>query len=574
MNKRIIISLISLASALSVTAQPSPAVKIFYNGTIYTMDPKHSTPEAVAISNDKIIAVGSLASVKKSAGKKAEMIDLQGKFLLPGLIDSHNHAIKGGERLLTADMEDEFLSPQALAEFAQQSIQSGKGMREGVLFITGVHSSQWTRIGTLDSIFNEAPYHEMPVILFGTDGHTAWCNYFLLQRANISNESIQALSQEERTYYGRRADGQINGLISEEAIQKIKSILPKSSVTMIEGAVNGMKHLNSLGITAWLDPSAGHIGDSLNNPYLIAYKQIAQEHQLTAHVATTVISDLKKPIDYQIQTLKNIKNTFEGKDIHVLGFKIFADGVMEFPTQTAALSKAYINSGDNGALMVDPDRLKEFVTAADRNGFLIHIHAIGDRAVSVSLDAIAAARKTNKNTTIPHVITHLQVVVPSDYPRFKALNVFPSMQLLWATADHYTMELVKPYIDPGLFRHQYPAMSLVRAGATLCGASDWPVSSANPFVAIAMAETRRGKMGILNSNEVVPRIDMIKAYTINAARSLLLESHIGSIEKGKQADFILVDRDVFAVDSDAVGSTQIIWTLFDGRFVFKTGGQE
>jgi hypothetical protein len=143
------------------------------------------------------------------------------------------------------------------------------------------------------------------------------------------------------------------------------------------------------------------------------------------------------------------------------------------------------------------------------------------------------------------------------------------MQLLWANADRYTIDLVQPYIDSALFQHQYPAMSLVRAGATLCGASDWPVTSANPFEAISIAETRKGELGILNAAETVPRIEMIKAYTRNSARLIQLENKIGSIEVGKQADFVLLDRDVMNVNPMEIKDTKVIWTMVGGEIVFS-----
>jgi predicted amidohydrolase YtcJ len=143
------------------------------------------------------------------------------------------------------------------------------------------------------------------------------------------------------------------------------------------------------------------------------------------------------------------------------------------------------------------------------------------------------------------------------------------MQMLWAAADLYTIDMVKPYIDPKLYGSQYPARSLQKAGATLCGASDWPVSSANPFEAISIAETRTGSRGVLLPHEVVDRMEMLKAYTIHSANALRMEKQIGSIEAGKQADFVLVDQDIFSIDTDRLKKIQVVWTMFGGEYVFK-----
>ncbi|NJM24746.1 MAG: amidohydrolase family protein [Bacteroidia bacterium] len=240
------------------------------------------------------------------------------------------------------------------------------------------------------------------------------------------------------------------------------------------------------------------------------------------------------------------------KNLQVIGFKIFADGVLEFPTQTAAISYPYVNSGKQGSLLVTPALLNRFVLFADRNHQLVHIHAIGDRAVSVSLEAFAMARRQSRNSVMPHSITHLQIVKPGDFGKFQRLHVLPVMQLLWATADRYTVELVKPYLHPDLYQYHYPANALANAGAIICGASDWPVSSANPFEAMAIAETRKGDLGVLTPAQRVDRTTMLKAYTTNAATAILMEEAVGSIEPGKQADLIMVDRDVMRVDADSL----------------------
>jgi len=263
------------------------------------------------------------------------------------------------------------------------------------------------------------------------------------------------------------------------------------------------------------------------------------------------------------QRYKNVEG------LRILGFKIFADGVLEYPTQTAAVSIPYINSGLNGSLMFEPSKFKEFAALADKEGLLVHVHAIGDRAVTETLNGFAYMRQTNGNADIAHSITHLQIVLPADLKRFTHLKIIPSMQLLWANADSYVVDLVKPYIDPSLYRRQYPAMSLVRAGSKIAGASDWPVSSANPFDAIHMGETRVGQKGVLEASEVMTRMNLLRAYTINAAKVLMMEKTIGSIEPGKQADFVLVDRDVMTVSSEEVKKTEVIWTMFAGTIVYN-----
>ena len=197
----------------------------------------------------------------------------------------------------------------------------------------------------------------------------------------------------------------------------------------------------------------------------------------------------------------------------------------------------------------------------------MHIHAIGDRAVRESLNGIEQARK-DRQSGVPHSITHLQLVNPKEFARFKPLNVIASMQLLWAAGDDYTLDMVKPYVSAFAFRYQYPAHSLLQQGATIAGASDWPVSSPNPWAAMAQAVTREGEKGVLNADERLDRETMFYAYTLNAARAIGQEQRIGSLTVGKQADFILLDRDVFTVDAKALAETRVLMTWFGGREVY------
>ncbi|WP_141766132.1 amidohydrolase, partial [Pseudomonas sp. HMSC75E02] len=211
--------------------------------------------------------------------------------------------------------------------------------------------------------------------------------------------------------------------------------------------------------------------------------------------------------------------------------------------------------------------------AADARGWLVHIHAIGDRAVRESLNGIAQARK-DRQSGVAHSITHLQLVNPADFPRFRLLGVIASMQLDWATAEDYTLDLVKPYIADDAFRYMYPAKSLLDAGATIAGASDWPVSTPDPLKAMYQAVTRQGPKGVLNPEQRIDRQAMFYAYTANAAKAIGLGENIGSLAPGKQADLVVLDRDLFSVPDAELGEAKVLHTLFGGREVYRADGQE
>jgi predicted amidohydrolase YtcJ len=564
----LLICLLSLSASLF--AQGSLSEKILFNGKIVTSSARTPVAEAVSIAGDKIVAVGTLESVRGTVGDRAELIDLQGKCLLPGLIDSHNHAIGGGESLLIAALNDALLTMGQLGKFAKEAIKSKRGLRGDVLYIGGVHSSTWASVDSLIDIFNQAPFNSQGVVLRGSDKHTAWVNNVMLKRAGINAQFIRVLPETEKKYFGINNANEPNGLVSEGGYRKIDEVLPASPIRPLDAAEKGAQYLSSLGITAWLDPSAGNINEGEQNSHLEVYSTLLRQKKLNAHIAAVVVANANEDPVPQVEVMKKLRQQYKNvEDMQILGFKIFADGVLEYPTQTAAVSIPYLNSKQNGSLMFDPQKFKEFAAFSDKEGLLVHVHAIGDRAVTETLNGFAYVRQSNGNSVIPHSITHLQIVVPNDLKRFSHLKIIASMQLLWANADNYTVDLVKPYLDPTLYRRQYPAMSLLMAGTTIAGASDWPVSSANPFEAIAMAETRKGKNGVLEAKEAMTRVEMLKAYTINAAKVMMMEKTIGSIESGKQADFVLVDRDVLKVSSEEVKKTNVVWTMFGGKIIYS-----
>jgi predicted amidohydrolase YtcJ len=250
------------------------------------------------------------------------------------------------------------------------------------------------------------------------------------------------------------------------------------------------------------------------------------------------------------------------------GLKVFADGVVEIPSQTAALTKPYLNTGRSVTPLFTPAKMNALVSEAYRRGLTVHIHAIGDLAVKNSLDAFEAARKANPGNSLPFSLTHAQFVDAEDIPRFAQLHVIAALQLLWAVADPSTNEQVKPYIDPEIYRWMYPARSILDAGGEIAGASDWPVSTANPFLAIYQAETRSGPQGVLNAAERMPREAMLFAYTRNSAEVLNQLDEIGSLAPGKRADLALIDRDILTIPAQELKSAAVVFTMWGGKIVY------
>jgi|CZKD01.1.fsa_nt_gi predicted amidohydrolase YtcJ len=543
-------------------AQDNAADRILFHAKIFTADPQNPYAAAVAIRGDKILAVGNLPEVAKSVSPNAERIDLEGKTLFPGFIDSHSHSIDGGLGLIAADASEKVTTLDELPPFAAAAKKSGKGMRGDILEILGLPLAFWSHPDVLNADFSSGAYAHQSVLLRGMDGHTAWANRTLLQRAGVTADFLNKLSPGERSYYGINKDGQPNGFLVDAGTDKIEPLLPRSTPAQLLAAARAALEYNySLGITAWLDPLA-------REDVLQAYKMLADHGELTSEVDAFPQVLAKDPaaelaaVQKTRELYKNIPN------LHITGIKVFADGVVEFPSQTANLSKPYKNTGRNGDLLFDPAKFAELCIAADKQGLIIHVHALGDGAVRAALNGIAAARQANGNSALPHTLTHEQFVQPEDFPRFRELGVISALQLFWAEASNDTIEIVKPYLDPDVYQWQYPARSILDNGGIISGASDWPVSTANVFRAIYQAETRKGSEGVLDPSQDMPREAMFYAYTRNSARAMNLDS-IGSIAPGKRADLVLLDRDVLTISPEQMRDTKVLWTMVAGKTVYR-----
>jgi predicted amidohydrolase YtcJ len=543
-------------------AQEASNEKIFFHAKVFTADPQNPYADAVAIRGDQIIAVGTLPEVMKSVSANAQRIDLEGKTLFPGFIDSHSHSIDGGLGLIAADASEKVESLSQLPPFVAEAKKSGRGMHGDILEILGLPLEFWSHPDTLNSEFSTGPYANQNLLLRGMDGHTAWANHALLDRAGITSEYLKKLTPDQRAYYGIDKQGQPNGFLVDAGTEKIEPLLPKPTPDkLLAGGRAALQYNYSLGITAWLDPLA-------SENVLQAYKLLADHGELNSEVDAFPQVFAKDPGAELAAVQKTREQYANTRHLHVSGIKLFADGVAEFPSQTAHLTKPYKNSGHNGDLLFDPRKFAELCIAADKQGLIIHVHAIGDGAVKEALDGIEAARKANGASRLPHTLTHEQFIQPEDFPRFRELGVISALQLFWADAGNDTIEILKPYLDPGIYQWQYPARSILDNGGIISGASDWPVSTANVFRAIYQAETRKGSEGVLDPSQAMPREAMFYAYTRNSARAMNLDS-IGSIAPGKRADLILLDRDVLTVSPEEMRDTKVLWTMVAGKTVYR-----
>jgi predicted amidohydrolase YtcJ len=252
------------------------------------------------------------------------------------------------------------------------------------------------------------------------------------------------------------------------------------------------------------------------------------------------------------------------------------DGVIEYPAQTAALPEPYLVSNGNpttnyGDLYVDGPTMGQFTSVLDKAGWQLHAHAIGDGAVRAALDGYEISRKVNGNTHRRHTIAHLQLVHPADYPRFAELNVIPDMQLQWATRNVWTMEALKPYIGQKRWERMYPAKSMLDAGARLAGGSDWPVDPLHPWNQVQSAIDRTGLYGEgkpLGMHEAISRRQSLRMHTRGTAFQLHQEQLTGTVEVGKYADVVMLDRDVTTCPVSEIKDLVPQLTMVGGEVTF------
>jgi predicted amidohydrolase YtcJ len=312
------------------------------------------------------------------------------------------------------------------------------------------------------------------------------------------------------------------------------------------------------------------------------YRRLYDTHRLTMRVrASYKLADLHAPAKTLVDRAIKFRARWAIDPDFLRGdaVKIFADGVIEYPTQTAALLEPYLDAaghptGNRGPSYFTQQNLNRIVASADAAGFTVHVHAIGDRAVRSALDAFAYSRKLNGPSDNRDQIAHLELVEPADFPRFKALGVIANLQLAWVERDDFVVNGTLPYVGPERARYLYPARSLRDAGALIVGGSDWGASF-DAFDAMEHAVTRSGGRGQapLLSEQGIRIQDIVDAYTINAAFALKQERTTGSLEPGKRGDFIVLDRDIFAIDPFDIHDTKVLATYLDAREVYAAPAQ-
>ncbi|MEJ2085450.1 MAG: amidohydrolase family protein [Acidobacteriota bacterium] len=540
--------------ALETTA----ADVVFTDGRIYTLDVEQPWAEAVAVSSDRISFVGPADEVGAHIGPQTTVVDLRGRMMLPAFQDSHVHPILAGVAQFECDLESE----TDLAGYRSR-ISSFAAAHPDAAWIVGRgwSMSVFGPGGRASRKMLDELVPDRPVYLESIDGHTAWVNSKALELAGINRDTPDPVGGVIDRVPG---SGEPVGSLQERAKLLVEThVPPVPEERRLEGLRSAIRKLLSVGIVSIQDAK-------VDRPYLETYASLDRTGELRLRVVAALLWDDSQEAN-QIDELLALRAEYSNLElVRPITAKIFLDGVME--NYMAAMLEPYrVPSATRGHLRVETDRLNRVVTRLDAEGFQVHFHAIGDAAVRQALDAIEQALEVNGQRGNRHVIAHLQIIDPRDLGRFSELEVAASFQPLWAYAEEYVTELTIPFIGLERARWMYPIGSVHEAGGLLAFGSDWPVSTPNPFVQIETAITRQSPSGE-PTEPLFPaeRIDLetaLAAFTINGAFVNHQEDQTGSIEVGKLADLIVIDRNLFEIAPEEISETSVLVTLLGGQVV-------
>lgn len=536
---------------------------VFRNAKIYTVDTKQPWASAIAVRDGKIMAVGGESDVENWSGDATKVVDLGGKLLLPGFGDTHVHPMFGGLSYSRCSMhagqsiqDYKKVIKKCVQETEAGSWVYGVGWKPGLFPPDGIPEK-----AILDSIESERP-----LVFRSTGGHSLWVNSKALELAGITRDTPDPVN-------GRidrdPETGELLGGLQEAAKDIVSPYLPEPTFKQLQGALMyTSEHLNSLGITNFLDAGVSIEPDG-SSAVIEAYKVVRSNGDLQAHVALAVTWDNEAGME-QLPVLLSAARNVSGSGLFSRTVKIYLDGVLA--QRTAAMLEPYSDAKDElGEATLSPEVLNEIVRRFDAEGFQVMIHAIGDKAIRMALDAFEQARKDNGKTDNRHQITHAELITPQDALRFAELDVFASFQPLWSVMDEY-MQMSAIRIGPERMQYVYPANSIIKAGARIVYGADWPVASANPLQGIEVALTRRAPgdpdAEPLLTSEAVSLVQALEAYTLAVAYVNHREDITGSLTVGKSADLIVLDQDLFTISVYEISKTKVLLTLFAGQAIY------
>lgn len=582
-------ALLAFAAASASAPKVQPADVVYENGYVYTVDASDSVQHALAVRDGEIVYVGDDAGVKGFIGTRTQVVDLHGRMTMPGLVDGHMHPLDGGVVLLGCNLNYERLTVAQMQVKIQSCLDQTKDKEpDSWLMVSNWFQEAMLPAGTITSRATlDALQTRRPILVVSSFGHTGLANTRGLELAEIGAKTPDPLGG----VFARDASGNPTGLLQDAAIDAVQSKVPERTpvedVKAAEAAVDAMR---AQGITTFLDAAA-------TPQTLAAFAGAEKDGHLTvrAHFAVLIRPPEGRDPKKAVVFLKSMARQYDQGEVvpeprmTVRNFKMFLDGVISAPALTGAMLAPYfanrgtaanphwVPSNNRGPDVYFPAPvLSAMMIEAAKAGFEPHMHADGDRAVHEALDGIEALRKQFSGHDIRAAIAHDEIVDPADFPRFAPLDAIPVLSMQWEKPAPDTIDNARDYLGPARFKYMEPAGFLATAGARIAYGSDWPVDQLNEWFALKVGVTRANDAaagpqyrGHLSQDKGLTRQQVLRAITMNSSYELHQDAKTGSLEVGKLADFIVLDRNFFDIPVEQIAEIKVLTTVVGGRVVYQ-----
>lgn len=568
---RIAAALLATAIAASCSSGPEDTTEFgdlaLIGASVYTVDENLPWAEAVVVQDNSIIYVGNAEGASELIGDSTDVRDLGGQLLLPGFIDSHAHPVAGGAYATALSLEtwgtvDQWV--EAIAEYADANKDAE------LLFGYGFLATTFGPVGpTRQQI--DAVVPDRPVLIMDEGFHAAWANTAALKALNITQDTADPVSG--YSYYKRDENGDATGYLLEgTAGMAMDALNAITDDTIVDGTGIIIDIMNSYGVTAAFDAGIIESDD------VMAVKQILDRVEDEGYLTIRLVGSSRPESQEQyltaVDTADLWRKELRGDRYHYNTLKIPDDGTVE--GRTAAMFEDYQGEpGNSGETVFTEEQMTHMITDAASRDMDVHVHALGERAIHETLNAIEAAREMHADSETRYAICHIQVITDQDVPRFAELDVMAQSTPLWSSYDTYG----KQFVSEDQFSRFWRYKSLEDSGARLTFGSDFPASGAgtvglSPIVQIEMGHTRQefGQPDALVQPRESERLSvesLVRGFTIDAAYQLHMEDEIGSIEVGKKADLVVLDQDIFSVDPYSIHKTSVVMTIMDGEIVYE-----
>lgn len=585
----------AVSAAVTAAAAPIPADTVLDHGFIYTVDHENSVLQTIAIRGGYIVYVGTNEGARKFIGRQTKVIDLRGRMVMPGVIDAHNHAIDAGMELNGCDLQYAQVTIAQMQHAVQACLDKTRGEEPNTWLLVW----NWYREAMLPSgvpvtkaDLDVLKTHR-PIVLESSFGHTMLANSRAMALARIT----RGTPDPRGGHIDRDTFGEPAGTFQDAAQALIEKVIPPPSAGDIRAAANtALAAFRRQGETAFMLQIATRAD-------IQAFSTLRKQGLLTAraYMAPDVSPDgMVGDPQVAVRHILALKTEFDTGPIgpepnlwvRNVG-ELFQDGVQQYPAESASLLSPYfVNKGTkdkphwvagtwSGPSPYTPARPFERMLLALANaGIEPEVHAIGDRAIRHTLDAYAYVRQHLQGRDVRLEIAHAEIVAPADIPRFKELNVIPDMAFQWAKPGPDSLDTSQDYIGIARSNRQEPEGYFDRIGVPVAQGSDWPVDPIETWFDLQVLLTREGDwqfwnhlgpkyQGRFGTVPVVSLKNGIRFLTINGAYALHSERSIGSLEEGKLADLIVLDRNLFKTPVDRIEDTKVLLTMVGGKTVHR-----